>query len=346
MKSAVLFKTNSKLRLLDINFSDKLTKGQVLVKISFSGICGSQIGEIKGVKGKDNFLPHLLGHEASGIVVKVGNGVKKVKKKDKVILHWKKSNGLSAQNPKYFFKNKLINAGPITTFNEYSIVPENRITKIPKNINLREAVIFGCAATTGYGVVNYNAKIKKNNSVVVFGSGGVGLNIIMSANIKLAKQIIALDNYKNRLEFSKKFGATNIICTKNKSLKEIKKSILEVTGDKGPDIFIDNTGNVKIIELGYEIINKKGKIILVGVPNYKKKIKIYTLPLHLGKKIIGSHGGSIYPKRDIPKIANNIKKNNIDLNNFYEKTYTLNKINNAISDMIRGKISGRCLIKM
>ena len=347
MRSAVLIKNNSNLKILELNFNDQLKKGQVLVKIYYTGICGSQIGEIEGIKGKDKYLPHLLGHEATGLVIKIGKGVKKVKKNDKVILHWKQANGLSSENPEFFYKNKKINAGPIATFNEYAIVSENRLSKIPRGIKMREAVIFGCAATTGFGVVNYNAKIKKNESVVVFGSGGVGLNIIQSAYLKSAHPIIAVDIFENRLKFAKKFGATHFLNTKNKTNKLIFNEISKLTNNKGPDVFIDNTGNTKIIELGYSLINsKKGRLILVGVPNYKKKISIKTLPLHLGKKIIGSHGGNIKPNRDIIKIVTNFKENKVNLGKFYVKEYKLNQINKAISDMKFGKISGRCLIKM
>ena len=121
-KSAILYKQKHNLKIRDIIYKDELSKGQLLVKIVYSGICGSQIGERNGVKGKDKFLPHLLGHEATGIVVQAGPKVKLFKKKDKVILHWRESKGINAQNPKYFYKNKKINAGKVTTFNEYAVV--------------------------------------------------------------------------------------------------------------------------------------------------------------------------------------------------------------------------------
>ena len=125
-KAPVLFKQKNKLKIIKIKPQKILLKGQVLVKVLYSGICGSQLGEISGVKGKDKFLPHLLGHEATGIVEKIGPKVKNFKKSDKVILHWKISKGINAVNPYYFYKNKKINSGKVTTFSQYSIVPENR----------------------------------------------------------------------------------------------------------------------------------------------------------------------------------------------------------------------------
>ena len=138
-----------------------LSKGQVLIKIQYSGVCGSQIGEIDGVKGKDKFLPHLLGHEATGVVIKKNKSVKKIKLKDRVILHWKKGGGFNSKTPVYFCKGKKINAGWVTTFNNYAVVSENRITKLPKNLTMKQGVIFGCALTTAYGVIFNDVKFQK-----------------------------------------------------------------------------------------------------------------------------------------------------------------------------------------
>ena len=129
-KSAVLVKQNKPLKIFDIKIPEPVF-GQVLVKILYSGFCSSQFGEIKGVKGKDNYLPHLLGHEACGIVLKVGSDVKKVKRNDLFVLHWMKSKGKESQKIKYISKNGLkINSGKVTTFSNLSLVSENRITKI------------------------------------------------------------------------------------------------------------------------------------------------------------------------------------------------------------------------
>ena len=203
-RAAVLFKQNSNLKIIKIKSNTKLSRGQVLVKIFYSGICGSQLGEISGVKGKDKFLPHLLGHEGTGIVKKVGPGVKYFKVDDKVILHWKKSKGIDAKNPTYYFKDNKVNSGKVTTFSEFSIVSENRLTKIPKGLDYKDAVIFGCAATTGFGIVNRDVKIKKNDSTLIFGCGGVGINISQAASINKSYPIIAIDKFTKRLKFSKK----------------------------------------------------------------------------------------------------------------------------------------------
>ena len=345
-KSAILYKQKHNLKIQDIVYKDELSKGQILVKIIYSGICGSQIGERNGVKGKDKFLPHLLGHEATGIVVKVGPKVKLFKKKDKVILHWRESKGISSQNPRYFYKNKIINAGKVTTFNEYAVVSENRLTKIPKGLSLKNAVIFGCAATTGYGAVNYDAKINKKNSILIFGSGGIGLHVLISCLNKKVKNVIVVDKFKKKLTNANSFGNIKQIVYRNQDRKKMMKEIYRLNNNLLPDVVIDTTGNTKIIELCYQLLNKKGKLLLLGVQKYKEKVRIATLPILLGKKIIGSSGGSCLPFRDIPKIFKEYKKNNIKFNKFYNRVFPLSKINEAIKKMSNGELAERVLIKL
>ena len=154
----------------------------------YSGICGSQIGEINGVKGKDNFLPHLLGHEGSGIIINKNNFVKKFKIGDRVILHWQKGDGHDSSCPTYLMDKKKINAGRVTTFNEFAVVSENRITKIPKGLSEKNAVIFGCALTTGFGAVVNDAKVKNNKSILIFGAGGIGISILQILSLMKLKK--------------------------------------------------------------------------------------------------------------------------------------------------------------
>ena len=167
MKAAILVKQGSDLVVDEVTLPRKLNVGQVLVKMSVSGICGSQLGEIDGRKGKDFFLPHLMGHEGCGEVLGIGPGVKTVSLGDKVVLHWKKGSGIQSETPKYKWRGKELNAGWVTTFNEYAIVSENRCTSIPIDINNDDAALFGCAVTTAFGVVENNAKLRFGESVLV-----------------------------------------------------------------------------------------------------------------------------------------------------------------------------------
>lgn len=343
-KAAVLEKLNKPLSLLEISLPEKLEYGQVLVQVMYSGICGSQIGEIEGVKGNDNFLPHLLGHEGCGQILEVGEGVTKFEKNDMVVLHWRKGDGINSQTPKYKYlnKNKVINAGWVTTFNDFAVISENRLTKISNDDNFITAPLLGCAITTGFGVIDNDADLKIGQSVVIFGSGGLGLSMIQAAKLKGAFPIIAVDIFDERLDLAKFHGADVLINSKN--VENISNSITEIS--ESIDVFIDNTGNVKVIELGYEIINKTGKVILVGVPKHNEKISINTLPLHFGKKIIGSEGGSSNPSEDIPKYLKLMKQGSLDVTKQVTQICPLADINDAISDMKNGKAKGRIIIEL
>ena len=133
--AAVLVELGKPLVLEELEIP-KLKYGQVLVKVLCSGICGSQIGEINGVKGTDKYLPHLLGHEGTGLVLECGEGVNSVNKDDKVVLHWRKGDGIQSPAPTYHSKNLgTVNAGWVTTFNQYAVVSENRITTIPEDFD-------------------------------------------------------------------------------------------------------------------------------------------------------------------------------------------------------------------
>ena len=214
--------------------------------------------------------------------------MRNLKKDDLVVLHWRKGKGIESKPPIYKWKGNNLNAGWVTTFNSHAIVSENRCTVIPKDTNKELAALFGCAITTGFGVIENNVRLKLGESLVVFGAGGIGLNIIQAASLMSAWPIIAIDLHNNRLDLAKKIGATHVI---NSSKEDVKKKIKEVLNNEKLDVFIDNTGNPRIIELGYEITSFKGKVVLVGVPRKGNNINIYSLPLHFGKTIIGSHGG-------------------------------------------------------
>lgn len=343
MKAAILVEQRKPLVIDEIELPGTLDIGQVLVKIHYSGICGSQLGEIDGAKGPDAYLPHLLGHEASGTVIAIGPGVKHVKPDDLVVLHWRKGLGIEGAPPVYQWNAKKLNAGWIATFNEYAIVSENRVTAIPTESDMEVAALFGCAVTTGFGVVENNAQVRIGESVVVFGAGGVGLNIVQAASLVSAYPIIAVDLYDGRLALAKEMGATHLI---NASKVDAEKTIQDIIQKQGLDCFIDNTGNPKMIELGYRITKPQGRVILVGVPRKGNDTTIYSLPLHFGKRISGSQGGEAVPQTDIPRYHQLFNNGRIKLKELITETYPLEEINAAIARMRSGETSGRCLIRM
>ena len=341
--AAVLVELGKPLVLEEIEIP-KLTYGQVLVKVLCSGICGSQIGEINGVKGTDKYLPHLLGHEGTGLVLECGEGVNSVNKDDKVVLHWRKGDGIQSPSPTYHSKNLgTVNAGWVTTFNQYAVVSENRITTIPEDFDSEIAALMGCAVTTGLGVINNNAKLKIGESVVIWGSGGVGLSIVQGAALVSAYPIIAIDLYDHKLQLAKEMGATHTInANKTNPIDEI----LNIVGVNGADVVIENTGDVAIIRSAYGVTSPMGKTILVGVPRIGEEAKLYTLPLHFEKQITGSHGGEAKPTIDIPNYIKLYENGRLQLDKLITHHYNLYEINEAISNMRSGEISGRCLIQL
>lgn len=343
MKAAVLTELKAPLSIIELTMPEALAVGQVLVKIHFSGICGSQLGEIDGAKGEDKYLPHLLGHEASGTVLDIGPGVRHVKVGDKVVLHWRKGLGIEAETPHFTCDGRKINAGSVTTFNEYAIVSENRVTAIPADSDLEVAALFGCAVTTGFGVVENNAKVKIGESVVVFGAGGIGLNIVQAAALVSAYPIIAIDLHDSKLALAKEMGATHVI---NSSKGDARQAITDIVGSAGVDAFIDNTGQPAIIEMGYQLTKPQGRVTLVGVPRKGSNINIYSLPLHFGKGLSGSHGGEAIPQTDIPRYHQLFRNGRIQLKNLITNYYPLAQINQALDGVRSGAIAGRCMIYM
>jgi S-(hydroxymethyl)glutathione dehydrogenase/alcohol dehydrogenase len=343
MRAAILVEQHKPLVVDEVELPEHLEPGQVLVKIHCSGICGSQLGEIDGAKGEDRFLPHLLGHEGSGSVVEVGPGVRYVWPGDTVVLHWRKGAGIEAMTPTYRWRGRTVNAGWVTTFNEYAVVSENRLTPVPSNTDLEVATLFGCAVTTGFGVIQNNAKVRMGESVVVFGAGGVGLNIVQAAALVTAHPIIAVDRFDNRLELARLFGASHLV---NGALEDPWDCIRGIVGVAGVDVFIDNTGLPEIIQMGYDLTRLKGRVTLVGVPMKGANISIYSLPLHFGKVLSGSHGGEAAPAEDIPRYLRLHDSGRIRLRDLITHRVVLNDINEGISDLRNGSVAGRCVVHM
>lgn len=342
MKAAILAELRKPLVLAEVELPRALDVGQVLVKVHYSGICGSQLGEIEGVKGEDQFLPHLLGHEGSGTVLEVGPGVRHVAPGDKVVLHWRKGLGIESATPSYTWNGRKLNAGWVTTFNEYAVVSENRLTRIPPDSDMEVAALFGCAVTTGFGVVLNNAKVRIGESVVVYGAGGIGLNIVQAASLVTAHPIIAVDLHDAKLELARRMGATHLV---NGRTTDAAHAILDICPE-GVDVFIDNTGIPAVIEAGYRLTKPRGRVTLVGVPRKGDDVTIYSLPLHFGKRIAGSHGGEAVPQVDIPRYHELYRKGRILLQELITDRFGLDEINLAVRKMREGGVSGRCLICM
>ena len=312
-----------------------LKRGQVLVEIHATRVCGSQIGEIDGVKGPDKFLPHLLGHEAGAIVLEIGPEVRHVAPGDRVVCHWRPGAGIDAGGAVYDWNGTKVNAGPITTFQKYAVISENRLTKVPPDTDFELCCLLADTLTTGFGIVNNDAKVQPGESVVIFGVGGIGLGVVLGAKLAGATRVIAVDLHKHKLEKACAYGATHTI---DSSSEEAAEKIEEILGGLA-DVVIDGTGNAQVIEKAYDLTRMRGgRCVLFGVLPKDKKISIQTLPLHFGRTLTGSEGGQSRPHDDIPAILAQVASGAFDPTGFISRRGSLAEINQVMAEMRDGSV--------
>lgn len=348
MKAAILAALREPLVVDEVELPERLDYGQALVRLAYSSICGSQLGEIDGVKGPDRYLPHLLGHEGSGVVEEVGPGVTRVAPGDRVVLHWMKGQGVESPVPRYRWRRAPLNAGWVTTFNERAVVSENRLTRVPEGLPMELAPLLGCAVTTGLGVVANNARVRIGESVVVFGVGGVGLNVVQGAALAGAQPVVAVDLVERRLALARELGATHALGAAEPaaSPEAVDEQIRGLVGPGGADVVVETTGNARVIERAYALTAPHGRTVLVGVPRHDERVAIQTLPLHFGKALTGSHGGETDPSEDIPRYARLYEAGKLRLEDLVTERFGLDEINVAIERMRSGELVGRCLIEL
>ena len=344
MKAALLYELNKPLQICEIELSD-LKVGQVLVKILVSGICGSQLNEIKGFKGNEKFLPHLLGHEGCGIVQNIGPGVSKVKVGDKVVMHWRVGLGIESEFPLYRVNGNYIASGKITTFSEYSIVSENRLTTVPNDTPDYLCALLGCGLTTALGVINNETDLKFGESIAIVGCGGVGLNLIQAAQLGSAYPIIAIDLNEQKKLLALNANADFFI---NPKIESIETCFNKFLPNGKVDIVIDTTGNPKIIDKMSNLLSNSGRLIMVGQPEPGTSIE-FSNALNLfgtsGKIIKTTQGGKTLPHFDINRYINLFKNRNIKFEDIVTHSFLLSDINKAIQTLESGD-AGRIMINM
>lgn len=341
-KAAVLYEINKPLQIEELTIPD-LQSGQVLVKIAYSGVCRSQLNEIQGLKGQDNYLPHTLGHEGSGIVEAIGSGVSKVKPGDHVVLTWIKGSGLDISATKYHrHDGSVVHSGAISTFMEYSVISENRLVPITKEMPLKEAALLGCAIPTGAGVVLNTTSAQPGSSVAVFGVGGIGLSALLAAKMMGAAVIIAVDIREQKLIQAKEIGATHII---NASQQDVLTAIQTITSGQGVDFSIEAAGQCKTMETAFRSVKDKGGLcILVGNLPAGQQISIDPFDLIKGKRIMGTWGGETDTDKDIPNYVQYFLSGKLNLKFLISNIYNLDNINQALYTLKSGKVN-RVLIK-
>jgi S-(hydroxymethyl)glutathione dehydrogenase/alcohol dehydrogenase len=331
--AAVLVETGKPLVLASLEVPE-LKAGQVLVEISFSGVCHTQVSECRGYRGKDNYLPHCLGHEGSGIVRDIGPGVTKVHRDDPVILSWIKGSGADVPGTIYRWDGRSVNAGAITTFSRYSVLSENRLTVLPRVFSLRNAALLGCAVPTGAGVVFNTAIPKPGQSIAVFGMGGIGLCAVSAAAIAGCDPIIAVDIRQEKLNTARQMGATNVILASTVNpVDEIKRIC-----PGGLDFAIEASGRPEMmLQALHSVRNQGGTAVIVGNARHGERLELDPHQLNLGKRLLGTWGGDNWPDRDYPRYCELISSGKLNINLLLSNIYRLTDINEAIEDLETGK---------
>ncbi len=331
---------------------------EVLVKIEATGVCYSDIHVITGSMSVP--LPAVLGHEGAGIVIETGKNIKHVKPGDHVALSWAPECGKCRFC--YTGKPHLCDASaPIvldgtlldgtsrlskdnqtiyhysftSTWAEYTVVPGASCVKLNEDIPFVPASLIGCAVMTGIGAVVNTAKVRPGSSVVIYGMGGVGLNIAQGARLSGAEMIIGIDAVEEKKDHAMLFGATHFI---NPKKEDVVDAIKELTNNHGADYVFEAIGNTDLQRQAYDITARAGTIVYIGIAPDGAEVKLPALKIPREEKIItGSFYGSANPQRDFAMIANLYQQGKLLLDELVTDVVPLNKINEAITKVRTNK---------
>ncbi len=358
-KAAVLFETGQKLDIRDVEVQAPRA-GEVLIRMAAGGVCHSDLHVMTGHLVAS--LPAVLGHEGSGVVADVGPGVTSLKAGDHVIPLWRMSCGscehcsdgrpaLCAEGTQVRMTGRLLDGSTrfsldgkeikhfagVSSFSEYSVVPEKAALKIPSDFPLDRAALLGCAVITGVGAAMNCARVKVGSSVVVFGTGGVGLNVVQGAAIAGAEKIIAVDLLPSKLEFAKRFGATHGI---DASVGNPVEQVRELTGGRGVDYAFEVIGLPKTMRQAYDCLAKRGMAVVVGVSPMTTEVSVPVMTLVYEERVLtGSVYGSSRPRIDIPKLIDLYRAGKLKLDELLTRSYPFEQINEAYEALERGEVA-------
>jgi S-(hydroxymethyl)glutathione dehydrogenase/alcohol dehydrogenase len=320
-----------------------LQPGQILVEVAYSGVCHTQLLEARGKRGTDRFLPHTLGHEGAGVVLATGAGVHKVKPADRVVLSWIKGTGADVPSTCYDSAAGRVHSGAISTFMRQTITCENRVSRIPDAMPLRQAALLGCAIPTGAGIIRHSADVRPGSSVAIFGVGGIGLSAVMAARLQGAEQIIAIDIVTQKLDWARKLGATHVIDSR---YEEPLEAIWALTQQRGVDYAVEAVGKSQTMETAFRAVRDHGGLcVLAGNVAHGERVALDPFDLIRGKKIVGTWGGESQLDRDVPIYVDLFLAGKLPLDDLITHEYRLADINSALRALEQGLV-GRALINM
>ncbi len=325
--------------------------GEAVVAIQACGVCHTDLHYREGAINDE--FPFLLGHEASGLIESVGDGVTDVVVGDFVILNWRAVCGTCRScvkgKPQYCFSTfnaeqkmtledgtELSPALGIGAFAEKTLVAAGQCTKVDPEASPAAAGLLGCGVMAGIGAAINTGGVGRGDSVAVFGCGGVGDAAIAGSKLAGASTIIAVDIDDQKLEWAKGFGATHTI---NSGAEDPVAKIRELTAGNGVDVAIDAIGLPEVYKQCFEARDLAGTVVLVGVPHPDMTIELPFIEIFgRGGSLKSSWYGDCLPSRDFPMLIDLYRQGRLDLDGFVSETIALDEVEEAFHKMERGEV--------
>ena len=334
--------------------------GEVLVEIKATGVCHTDAYTLSGAD-PEGLFPAILGHEGAGIVADVGAGVTSVKKGDRVIplyipecrnceyclsrktnlcqaIRLTQGQGVMPDGTSRFSINgqKLYHYMGTSTFANYTVLPEIAVAKIRDDAPFDKVCLIGCGVTTGIGAVINTAKVEPGSNVVVFGLGGIGLNVIQAARLVGANMIVGVDLNPDKREMAEKFGMTHFV-----NPREVEGDLVPYLVDLtkgGADYSFECIGNINVMRQALECCHKGwGVSVIVGVAGAGQEISTRPFQLVTGRVWKGTAFGGAKGRTDVPKIVDWYMDGKIDIDSLVSHVMPIDKINEAFDLMHKGE---------
>ena len=319
--------------------------GEVLVAISAAGLCHSDLSVVDGTIPFP--VPVVLGHEGAGVVEAVGVGVTHVEPGDHVALSTLANCGVCADcdrgrptmcrhaigrpgRPFWRGEQAVFQFASNSAFAERTVVKAVQVVRIPKDIPLTSAALIGCGVLTGVGAVLNRAKVDRGDSVVVIGTGGIGLNVLQGARIAGALRIVAVDANPAKEAVARQFGATDFL-TSTEGVRELLPT--------GADHAFECVGRVELIRQAVDLLDRHGQAVLLGVPPAGAEASFVVSSMYLDKSILGCRYGSSRPQRDIALYAELYRDGRLLLDELVTRTYPVEEFERAAADAVAGKVA-------
>jgi S-(hydroxymethyl)glutathione dehydrogenase/alcohol dehydrogenase len=352
-EAAVLNGTRQRLAIDRLAVRDP-RDGEVLVRLGASGVCHSDLHVITGDLPMP--LPCVLGHEGAGVVEAVGAGVQRVRAGDHVVLNWVPFCGscwycqsgqaylcetgyVKAMGAEVFRRDgaTVYQLAGVGSMAEYTVVPESGCIPIDADVPLDHACLIGCGVMTGVGAVINTARVRPGQSVAVFGTGGVGLNVVQGAVLAGAHPIIAVDINERKLGFARQFGATHTV---NGASTDPVDAVLELTGGRGADYSFEVIGRPEVLMQAFMAIRRGGKAVVIGVPPSASTVSLPGMLFPLAEKsLVGSLYGSANMARDVPRLIALYRAGKLKLDELITRRYRIAQVNEAFDALDKGEVA-------